>query len=109
FLTFLILATGDLYKRKLVKLAGPSLADRRVTVEVMRAIDAQIERYLLVRLLISVIVAAATGIGLWAVGLADAAAWGVLAGVLNVIPFIGPTIAIVLVAAAALLQFQTLA
>jgi predicted PurR-regulated permease PerM len=75
-LTFLLLATGDFYKRKLVMSAGPRHEDRRRTVDVIQTIDRQIERYLLVRVLISVIVGTATGIGLWWVGVAHAAVWG---------------------------------
>jgi predicted PurR-regulated permease PerM len=105
-LTFLLLATGDLYKRKLLKLSGPSLERRRVTLDVVRAVDRQIERYLLVRLFISAVVAAATGFGLWTLGVHHAVAWGVVAGVLNVLPYVGPIVAIVLVGVAAFVQFR---
>jgi predicted PurR-regulated permease PerM len=53
-------------------------------------------------------VAAATGLPLWWLGVANALGLGVAAGVLNVLPILGPTIAIVLVTATAFLQFQTL-
>ena len=108
-LTFLMLATGDLYKRKLVKLAGPAFANRRVTFEVVEQIDRQIERYLLVRLLISCIVAAATGTAIYWLGVSHALTWGLVAGALNVLPLIGPTAAVVLIAVAAFLQFKTIA
>jgi predicted PurR-regulated permease PerM len=97
-LTFLILCTGGFFKRKAVAFAGADL---------VRAIDAQIQRYLVVRLLISAIVAAATAIGLWIVGLSHALVWGVVAGALNVIPFIGPGAACALITLAAFLQFKT--
>src|SRR5206468_7523535 len=60
-------------------------------------------------LLICGIVATATGIALWWLGVDNAAALGLAAGALNVVPFIGPTIGVVIVALAALLQFKTLA
>src|SRR5207247_8039759 len=82
-LTFLLLFTGDFYRRKLAMLAGRKREDRRVTVDVIRTIDHQIERYLIVRILISVIVGTLTGVGLWLVGLANAAVAGVPAGLLN--------------------------
>ena len=105
-LTFLLLVTGDFYKRKLALLAGRRREDRRVTIEVIRTIDHQIERHLIVRILISVIVGTFTGVGLWWVGLAHAAVWGVLAGVLNTLPFIGPSVAVALITCAAFLQFH---
>ncbi len=107
-LTFLLLATGDLYKRKLVKLGGQTLTQKKVTVEVIRDIDRQIERYLVVRVLISLVVAVLTAIGLWAIGLEHALIWGILAGALNVLPFVGSGVAIVLIALAAFLQFNSL-
>lgn len=107
-ITFLIVCTGDLIKHKLVALGGTHFEERRLTVAVIRAIDRQIERYLVARLLISVIVAVATGIGLWITGLAHPFAWGVIAGVLNVLPFIGPIAAVALIAGAAFLQFEAL-
>jgi len=105
-LTFLLLVTGDFYKRKLAMLAGRRREDQQLTVDVIRTIDRQIARYLIVRVLISVIVGVATGIGLWWVGLAHAAVWGVLAGVLNTLPFIGPTVAVALITCSAYLQFH---
>ena len=108
-LTFLILTTGDLFRDKLVRLAGPRLADRKATLQLLDRIDRQIERYLLVRLLISGIVAAATGLSIYLLGLNHAFAWGVIAGALNVMPFIGPTVAVALIAMAAFVQFNTIA
>jgi len=107
-LTFLLLITGDLYKRKLMELAGPDRADRRLTAAVINTIDRQIERFLVVRVLISVIVGTATGGGVWWVGLEHAFVWGVIAGVLNVAPFIGPTIAVAMITLAAFLQFHAI-
>jgi len=107
-LTLLLLITGDLYKRKVIDIAGPRRADRQRTIDVINTIDRQIERFLLVRIVISVIVGAATGIGVAYVGLEHAFVWGVVAGVLNVLPFIGPAVAVALITLAAFLQFGTL-
>ncbi len=106
-LALLLLASGDLYKRKLVTLAGPRWSAKRLTLETIQSVDRQIERYLVVRLLISAIVAVATAIPLWALGVDRAAMWGVAAGALNVLPFAGPTLACVLIAVAALVQFHS--
>ena len=108
FLTFLLLVTGDFYKRKLALLAGRRREDKQLTVDVIQTIDRQIERYLIARVLISVIVGVATGLGLWFVGLSHAAIWGVIAGVLNTLPFLGPSIAVALIALAAFLQFHAI-
>ncbi|HWF85221.1 MAG TPA: AI-2E family transporter [Vicinamibacterales bacterium] len=107
-LTFLMLVAGDLFKRKIVKLAGPHFEQRKITVEVLHAIDEQIERYLIVRLIISLLVAGGTGVGLWLLGVHNPAVWGVIAGALNVLPFAGPGLAIALITLAAFLQFKTM-
>jgi predicted PurR-regulated permease PerM len=107
-LTFFLVTAGDLLKRKAITLAGPRLAERRLTLEVIKSIDLQIERYLLVRLLISAIVAAATGTALWLAGLTHPGIWGLIAGALNVIPYIGPSVACAAVAAGAALHFRAL-
>jgi len=106
-LSFLLLATGDLYKRKLVRLSGPGWTSKRITLDVIRLIDQQIERYLVVRLLISAIVAVATAIPLWLLGIERPILWGVVAGALNVLPFVGSAVAVAMIAGAAFLQTQT--
>jgi len=99
---------GDLFKRKLIALAGPRRTDEKLTLEVIHTLDRQIERYLLVRLLISIIVATATGTAMWMSGLNHAMVWGMIAGVLNVLPFVGPSVACGLITAAAFLQFHAI-
>jgi len=60
------------------------------------------------RLLISAIVAGSTWLGLWALGVRQPFVLGVVAGVFNVMPFIGPTAAVALITLVAFLQFNTL-
>jgi predicted PurR-regulated permease PerM len=89
-LTFYFLASGDLYKRKLVKIIGTRMAEKRLTVEILNDIERHVSRYLAVRVLISAIVAAATWLSFWMLGMPEPAIWGIAAGVLNVIPYLGP-------------------
>ena len=107
FLLFYLLATGDLYRRKIARIAGPSLAQRRITVEILADITAQIERFLMMRLLISAIVGVSTGIAFKVMGVAEPVLWGIAAGVLNTIPYFGPTVVAVAAAVAGLMQFGT--
>ena len=89
FITFFLLASGDLFRRKMVKLAGPRLSQKKITVQALDEISAQIQRYLLVQLATSVLTGILTGLAFWAIGLNHAAVWGVLAGVTNLIPYLG--------------------
>lgn len=107
FLTFFALASGDVFRRKLVRIAGPSLEKKKVTVQVMRDISGQIQRYLLVQALTSVIVGIATGLAYAALGLENAAVWGVVAGVLNLVPYVGSIVVTGASGLVAFLQFGT--
>lgn len=108
FITYFLLAAGDSFRRKLVRIAGPTMTKRRVTVQALNEISEQIRRYLLVQLLTSAIVGVATGLAFWAIGLSNAAAWGALAAVLNLIPYIGSALLTGASALVALLQFGSL-
>lgn len=107
FLTLLLLLSGDALKRKAIAIAGPG-AQKQLTHDVIKAIDRQIERYLVARVLISAMVAGATWLGLWALGVRQPFVLGVLAGVLNVMPFLGPAAAVGIIGLAAFVQFHTL-
>jgi predicted PurR-regulated permease PerM len=89
FLTFFLLVSGDTFRRKLVKIAGPGIGPKRLTVQALDEINDQVQRYLLVQLLASVAVGVLTGVAFAMLGLKHAAVWGVAAGVLNLIPYIG--------------------
>ncbi|HEX6707737.1 MAG TPA: AI-2E family transporter [Albitalea sp.] len=106
FLTFFILASGDAFRRKMVKIAGPEFATKRLTVEALDEITAQIQRYLLVQILTSAVVGVATWLAFWWIGVDQAAVWGLLAGALNFIPYLG---AIVVTGGAAVVGFMQFA
>ena len=106
-LTLVLLLAGDRIKRKVVHAAGPDFEDRLLTAEVIRDIDRRIQRYLAARVLISGIVAAATAIAMWALGVREPLVLGVIAGVLNVVPFIGPAMGVAVCASVAFVQFHT--
>jgi predicted PurR-regulated permease PerM len=106
FLVFYALTNGDLYKKKLARIFGPS--QKRISVEILNDITTQIERFLVARLIITFIVGVATWAAFAAMGVSQPAVWGVGAGVLNNIPYIGPWFVCIAAAAAGYLQFGTL-
>lgn len=107
FITFFLLASGDRFRRKLVKVVGPRLSRKKITVQVLDEIDAQIRRYLLVQIGTSVLVGVATWIMLLCFGLERAAVWGVVAAVLNLVPYVGSLVTAGALALIAFLQFGT--
>lgn len=109
FLTFFLLLSGDTYKRKLVRLTGPSLSSRKITVHILDDINASIQRYMFMLLATNVLVGVLTWIALHWVGLENAGAWAVAAGLLHVIPYFGPAVAAAGIGMAAFMQFDALA
>ena len=107
FITYFLLAAGDTFRRKLARIAGPNFAKRKITVQALDEITEQIQRYLLVQLLTSVVVGVASALAFWALGFNNAAVWGVLAGVLNLVPYVGTMVICGASAVVALLQFGT--
>jgi predicted PurR-regulated permease PerM len=107
FFVFFLLASGDLFKRKLVRIAGPSLQHRKISVQILDEINTQIERFLLVLVVASVVVGIASWTAFWAVGLEQAVFWAVAAGAFNSIPYFGPIIVSIGTAVVAFLQFGT--
>jgi predicted PurR-regulated permease PerM len=105
FLTYFLLLSGDTFRRKLVKIAGPSFATKKITVQALDEITAQIQRYLLVQVLASILVGVASGLAFWALGLNHAAVWGFGAGVLNMVPYVGSAIITGAAGLAAFVQF----
>lgn len=105
FLTFFLLISGDTFRRKLVKIAGPSLSTKKVTVQALDEITGQIQRYLLVQLLASILVGVATALSFWALGLKHAPVWGFFGGLLNLIPYIGAAVITGTAALVAFMQF----
>jgi predicted PurR-regulated permease PerM len=107
FITYFLLAAGDTFRRKLARIAGPTFAKRKITVQALDEITEQIQRYLVVQLLTSVVVGVATALAFWALHFNNAAVWGVLAGVLNLVPYVGTMVICGTSAIVALLQFGT--
>ena len=107
-ITFFLMASGDTFRRKLVKLTGPTLSRKKVTLQALNEINDQIQRYMLVQLFTSGVVGIATWLCFLAVGLEQAAVWGVAAAVLNLVPYIGNVIITAGSAMVGFLQFGTL-
>jgi len=107
FLTFFLLVGGDTFKRKLVRLTGPSLSKRKITVQIVDEINDSIQKYLFMLLSTNVMV----GLLVWAafawIGLENAGAWAVAAGLLHVVPYLGPGVTAVATGMAAFMQFDS--
>ena len=108
FLTYFLMVSGNTFRRKLIKLAGSSLSSKKITLQALDEITGQIQRYLQVQLFTSALVGVLTWLALRAVGLENAAVWGIAAGVLNLVPYVGSLITAVASASVGFLQFGSL-
>lgn len=107
-LAFFLLAAGEHFRRKLVEFVGPSLTAKKDAVRMLEEIDTQIQRYLFSMLVSNVLVAIGTWLSFEALGFAQAPVWGVAAGVLHFIPYLGPVVIALASGLVAYVQFGAL-
>ena len=108
FLTFFLLAGGATFRRKLIAIVGPTFSRRRVTLQMLDEITSQIQIYLLVNLGASLIVGLSTWLAFAWIGLEQAPAWGVLAALVNWMPYLGAVAVTGAATVAAFLQFDSI-
>ena len=106
-LLYFLLASGDLFLRKLIKVL-PTFEDKKRAVEIAREIEHNISTYLFTVTLINIGVGVAVGVGVWLLKMPNPVLWGVLAGVLTYIPYLGAMVGIGILGLAALLVFDDL-
>jgi predicted PurR-regulated permease PerM len=106
FLIYFLLAEGELFKQKFVKLSGTRLSQKKVTVQMIDEITAQVGRFVFYQFWSGLLVGTVTWVCFAWLGVRYAGLWGVAAGVLNCIPYFGPTLIMLASTAAAVLQFR---
>ncbi|MDB5840233.1 MAG: permease [Herminiimonas sp.] len=105
FLVYFLLLAGDTFKRKLVKLTGPTLSQKKITVHILDDINTSIQNYMFMLLVTNILLAALMWGALRAIGLENAGAWAVAAGFLHIIPYFGPLLITIATGLTAFLQF----
>ena len=104
-LLYFLLASGDTLLRQAVTIA-PRLRDKKRVVEIVREMEDDVSYYLLTISLINAGLGAAVGAAMFLLGMPNAILWGVMAAVLNFIPYLGALIGIGTVGLVALLTFD---
>lgn len=108
FLAYFMLLSGDSFKRKLVRLTGPTLTQKKITVHILEDINDSIQRYLFMLLLTNVLIGIFMWIAFRLLGLENAGAWAVSAGFLHLVPYFGPVVTAAATGVAAYMQFNSL-
>jgi predicted PurR-regulated permease PerM len=108
FLVYFLLLSGDKFKRKLVKLTGPSISNKKITVQILDAMNESIQKYMSMLLVTNILLALMMWAGLRWVGLENAGAWAVASGLLHIIPYFGPLLIMAATGLVAFMQFESL-
>jgi predicted PurR-regulated permease PerM len=107
-LVIFLLLSGDTFKRKFMRISGPSLSKRKITAAILDDIDRSIQNYMLTLLMANVLLGILTWLAFRLIGLDNAGAWAVAAGVLHFIPYLGPALTAVATGMAGFMQFESL-
>lgn len=104
-LVYFFLVFGETLLRRAVTLS-PTLADKRVTVDIVRGVQSEMSRYMLTISVINALLGAATAALLWALDVPNPLLWGAVAGVLNFAPYVGPLMVTLCLGVVGLLSFD---
>jgi predicted PurR-regulated permease PerM len=107
-LTYFLLSAGSHFRRKLVKLVGPSLSRKKDAVRILEEVHLQVQRYLFVLVTSNTLIAVLTWWAFELFGLEHAGAWGIAAGILRFVPYLGTLVIVSASSIAGLLQFGSL-
>ena len=106
-LVYFFLVFGEALLRRAVEIA-PTLAQKRITVEIVRNIQSDMSRYMLTITIINLALGLTTAGVMWLLGMPSPLLWGAVAGLLNYAPYVGPVAAALVLAVAGLFHFDSL-
>ncbi|MGE0119068.1 MAG: AI-2E family transporter [Dongiaceae bacterium] len=107
-LLYFLLASGDMFLRKLVTVL-PRFRDKKQAVEIAQQVQSDISHYLFTVTVINIVLGLAVGTACYALGMPSPALWGTMSAVLNYIPFLGHIIGFSIIGLVALMSFGDLA
>lgn len=106
-LCFFLLVSRDLFFLKVVRVM-PTFSDKKSALQLANNIEHDVSRYLLTVTVINAVLGTIVGLAFWAFGMPNPMLWGMLAGLLNFLPYVGAIGGIALAAAVAIISFDTL-
>lgn len=104
-LLYFLLAAGDGYHERIVKVL-PTFGDKKRAVVMIRRIHQDVAIYLLTVTMINCALGVAIGIAVYWAGLPNSVLWGMLAALLNFIPYFGPLVGQVVIGMVGLTVFD---
>jgi predicted PurR-regulated permease PerM len=103
FTIFMLFKSEDL-RNRLVRLVG--LGKMNLTTQALDDASGRVSRYLLMQFLVNASFGMLFGLGLYWIGVPNAALWGVLAGLMRIVPYVGTLFAATLPIALSLAVFD---
>lgn len=107
FLTYFLLASGDLFMRKMIRVL-PRGTEREVPKRISEEVESSVSRYLGTAVLINVGLGLATWGVLRLLGMPNAGLWGTVAALLNIVPYLGAMLTLAILTVAAITVFDTM-
>ena len=104
-LLYFLLASGNLFLLKLVRVL-PRLQDKKKAVTIVNQVEHDISIYMVTVTLINAGLGIATALLMLLLGMPNPILWGVVAGILNFVPYVSSVITTVLLGVAAFLTFD---
>jgi predicted PurR-regulated permease PerM len=105
-LLFLLLAHEGAFLRNMVRIL-PRFEGKKLATRIVRGFQDQISEYLRTITLISLFLGLVVGLAMWAIGMPSPVLWGVMATLLNYVPYVGTAVGFLIVAFVALLTFDS--
>lgn len=104
-LLYFLLVSGDMFLRKVINVL-PTLSDKKKAVELARRVESDISVYLYTVVIINICLGAIVGTAMYLLGMPNPFLWGVVAGLLNFIMYLGPVVGITVIALVAFTTFD---
>jgi predicted PurR-regulated permease PerM len=106
-LLFFILASGDLFQEKLIKVL-PTLSDKKRALRIARNVEREVSHYLFTVASINVGLGMVVGIVFWQFGMPSPILWAIFTTLANFIPYVGAGIVALTSFGIAVVSFDTL-
>ena len=104
-LLYFLLAGGDLFLQKLIKVL-PHFSDKVKAVEIARATEAAVSAYLSTAFLINIVEGAVVAGVLWLLGMPNVLLWGALVTLFEFVPYLGALAAVIVFTVAGLTTYD---
>ncbi|MFP4599950.1 MAG: AI-2E family transporter [Persicimonas sp.] len=107
FVLFFMLVEAPKIRDKLIHIMGTTERRREMVLEVLENVNRDVQRYLFNRFATNVVLGSVAMLAYWIYGLNYVLLLGILAGLFNFVPYVGPVVGAIFPALVAYLQFGT--